>query len=431
MTIEKPIDFAHVWLINATEEPIDIYVNYAAEPTIANLKPCAVGPEFQVKGKDDTPYGMYTFSARAGDHPTADVLAAASIEFSEGRSFTAVLHYMPGLSHRFSVYENDFTPSDAPRLTVRHNARPPELRWRISPKDEKPEIPVDEREGSLLNGQWQVATNVVQNDYKLEVLLDGRVVAEHPDYEIEHEKDRTAYIVGDPSRSQGRESPQHYIFHQEFKLPRGTPPEAEVTPPAEPYSTLDTNQPIEFDCPAVEAIQTNQAAAVVSAVDPDGVITDIAIAGIYPDLGGVAIADNGVNPSPGIGRPASAIIEILDTVPPGEYEITVVTNLKSFGQRAVCAVLLTVYPVTLDRIRTLIDNYVQLGAIEVGLAAQLLEHLARAERNLLAGDDEEGCHDLKEAAALVASAKDKGIDVPAAEHLEREIKALRGNLGCG
>ena len=431
MTVEKPIDFAHVWLMNATEVPVDVYLNYAGQPKVTDLKGLGLGIEFQVKGRDDTPYGVYTFAARPKDRPNADVLAAASIGFSEGRSFTAVLHHMPDRSYRISVYENDFTPSDAPRMTVRHNARPLELTWRISPKDFKIEIPTDEREGTLPTGQWQVAENVVQNDYRFEVFLDGQLVAEHPDFELEHEKDRAAYIVGDPYPTDDTGTLQRFIVQQEFKLPRGAPPQPGVTAPAEPYSTSDQNLPIEFECPGVEVWQSNRASTTTSAVDPDGVVTDLSITGIYPDVGGIVIPDHGVSEATDIGAPATAAIEVLDNVPPGEYEVTVVANKESLGQRATCSVLVTVIPITIDRIRTLIDQYVQSGALEVGVAGALLQHLGRAEENLGAGDEEEGCQDLKDALALVGSAKNKGIDGPAAEHLERELKALRANLGCG
>ena len=431
MTVEKPADFAHVWLMNATEEPVDVYLNYADEPKVTDLKGLGLGIEFQVKGKDDTPYGVYTFSVRPKDQRGAAVLAASSIDFSEGRSFTAILHPMPDGSYRVSVYENDFTPSDAPRMTVRHTARPGVLTWRISPKDFKIEIPVDEREGTLRSGQWQVATNIVQNDYGLEVFLGGELVAQHPDFEIEHEKDRTAYLVGDPYPTDDPGTLTRFIVQQEFKLPRGAPPEAEVTPPAEPYSTGDHNLLIECHCSGIEVWQTNRASKGLSAVDPDGIVTDLSITDVVPYTGGIVIPDHGVIPSPEVGGTATAVVEVSDNVPPGHYEVTVTTNMRSLGQRAKCSVPVTVSPITIGRLRSLVDDYVQSGAMEAGVAGAILESLDRAEQNLATGNDVMACGDLKEALALVGSAKDKGIHVPAAEHLDREIKALRANLGCG
>jgi hypothetical protein len=166
-------------------------------------------------------------------------------------------------------------------------------------------------------------------------------------------------------------------------------------------------------------------------VDPDGIVTDLSITDVVPYTGGIMIPDHGVNPSPEVGGTATAVVEVTDNVPPGHYEVTVTTNLRSLGQRVRCSVPVTVIPITIGRLRSIVDEYVQSGAMEVGVAGAILESLDRAEQNHAAGNDVAACADLKEALAMVGAAKEKGIDVPAAEHLEREIKALRANLGCG
>lgn len=112
-TVEKPIDSAHVWLVNATEEPVDVYVNYRDQPALTDLHGLEIGPQLEVKGRDGTPYGVYTFSFRPKDQPTAEVLASASVDVSVGSSFTAALHQLPDRSHRVSIYENYFTPPTA------------------------------------------------------------------------------------------------------------------------------------------------------------------------------------------------------------------------------------------------------------------------------------------------------------------------------
>lgn len=431
MTVEKPIGSAHVWLINATEEPVDVYVNYSEQPAITDLKGLEVGTEFQVKGKDATPYGVYTFSARPKDRTTSDALASASIDFSEGRSFTAVLHHLPDRRHQMSVYENDFTPSDAPRMTVRHNARPEQLTWRIAPKEPKVEIPHDMREGTLSNGEWQVATHVVQNDYRFEVFMKDQLVAEHTDLELEHEKDTTVYIVGDPYPTAVTGTLGRFIIEQEFKLPRGAPPAARVTQPAPPYSTGDHNLPIAFECPPFELWQTNRASPLVSAVDPDGVITDISIAGINPNVGGISIPDHGVTPATSIGGQATARLEVLGDVPAGSYEITLVTNNKSLGQRSTCVLAGEVLPITIERLRRVTAEYEQAGEIEADVSAALMSSLERAEQSVDSGNLDQACQAMKDAAALVGAEKDKAIGVAAAEHLEREISAYRSSLECG
>lgn len=431
MTIEKPTDMAHVWLANGTETPIDVYINYSEHPRITDVKALRVDTEYQVKGKDDTPYGTYTFSARAKDRPRSQVLAAVSIDFSEGRSFTAVFHQAPDHQHRFSVYENDFTPSDTPRMTVRHTARPPQLTWWLTPKDFKSDVPSDDREGTLSNGQWQVATNVIENDYVFEVLINGHVVAEHPDLELEHEKDRTVYVVGDPYPTADTRILRRFLLVQEFQLPPGARPPSAVTPPAEPYATTDRNDPIVFDCQGLTLWQTNRASTGVSAIDPDGVITDLALAHVNPHVGGILIPDHGVTPASSIGGQAVATVDVLGDVPPGDYAVTIVTNMKSQGERATCTLSVTVLAITIERVLDVAAQYEQAGLIDGNAHAVLVSSLEQAEQELNLGQLYQFCQHLKDALALVSSEKNKGIAMEAAEHLERELHALRAEHGCG
>lgn len=431
MTVEKPIDLASVWFGNGTEEPVDVYVNYSTQPALTDIKPLALGPEFQVKGKDDSPYGTYTFSARAASRPHSPVLAAVSLDLTEGRSFTVMFHQRPDRTHRFSAYENDFTASDAPRMTVRHTARPAVLTWRIEPKEFKIEIPRDEREGTLGNGQWQVATNVVQNDYRLEVLLNGELVAEHPDLELEHEKDRTVYIVGDPYPTSVTGTLRRFVLEQEFKLPRGAPPPAEVTPPQAPDAVADQNVPILFDCQDLELWETSTASTVVRAVDPDGVITDLFLESVEPAVGGIFIPDHGVTPAPAIGAAASATLLVLRDVPRGEYDVSIVANTRSYGERARCTLRVVVVAVTIEHLRDVAAQYEASGSMDASVQAALASLFQQAEQSLSEGAVADACGQLKDAAALVASEKNEGVAVAAAEDLERQLAAFRSGLGCG
>jgi hypothetical protein len=342
-----------------------------------------------------------------------------------------MFHERPDRTHRLSAYENDFTPSDAPRMTVRHTARPALLTWRIEPKEFKIEIPRDEREGTLANGQWQAATNVVQNDYRLEVLLNGELVAEHPDLELEHEKDRTVYIVGDPYPTPVAGTLRRFVLEQEFQLPRGAPPPAEVTPPQAPDAIADQNAPILFDCQDLELWETSAASTVVHAVDPDGVITDLFLESVEPAAGGIFIPDHGVTPAPAIGAAASATLLVLRDVPRGEYEVSIVANSRSFGERARCPLRVKVKAITIERLRDVAAQYEASGSIDATVYAELAELLQQAEQSLSGGAVADACGQLKDAGALVASEKNKGVEVPAAEDLERQIAAFRSGLGCG
>lgn len=432
MTVEKPLDTAHVWMVNAIDQPVDVYINYAAQPTITDVKSLELGPQFKVQGKDSTPYGTYTFSARPKADPTAPILATVSIVFAKGWSFTAILHFTSTGGRQFSVYENDFSASGGTsgRMTVRHTARPPQIAWRIAPKDAKPEIPLDERDGTLMNSQWQVATNVVQNNYLFEVLVNGAVVAMHPDLELEHEKDRSVYVVGDPQPTTDPLVLRRHVIEQEFQLPPGPTEPGQVTVPAEPVWTTDENAPIEFSCEPLELWQTNATSTQVSAVDPDGVVTNLSIDHVAPAAGGIRMA-GAVTPASSIGGQALRTVEVLKDVSAGTYAVTIVANRGSMGHHATCIQAITVKPITIARLQDQAAFHQASGDIQDGFADTLQVVLAQAQQHLDAGEAGLACQKLKDFLALIGSEKDKAITVPAHDHLERETKAFRSALGCG
>lgn len=432
MTVEKPLNTAHVWMVNAIDQPVDVYVNYAAQPTITDVKSLELGPQFKVQGKDSTPYGTYTFSIRPKANPAAPVLAVASIAFEKGRSFTAILHFTSVGGQQLSVYENNFSESGgiSGRMTVRHTARPPQIAWRIAPKDVKPEIPVDERDGSLMNSQYQVATNVVQNNYLFEVLVDGAVVAMHPDLELEHEKDRSVYVVGDPQPTTDPVVLRRHVIEQEFQLPPGPAEPGQVTIPADPVWTTDENAPIEFSCEPLELWQTNATSTQISAVDPDGVVTNLSIDHVAPAAGGIRMA-GAVTPAPSIGGQALRTVEVLKDVPAGEYAVIIVANRGSMGHHATCILSITVKPITIARLQNQIAFYQASGDIQDDFADTLQALLTQVQQHLDTGETGMACQKLKDFLALIGSEKDKAITVPAHDHLERETKALRSDLGCG
>jgi hypothetical protein len=429
MTVEQPLNSAHVWWVNATSQPVDIYVNHADQPALTDVKSLEIGPQFKVVGKDSTPYGTYTFSARPKADPSAPALAAVSVAFEKGKSFSAVLQNTPSGGHQISVYENDFSASGGTsgRMTVRHNARPPQIAWRIRPKELKPEIPVDPRAGTLMTSRWQVATDVVQNDYRFEALVDGTVVAVHPNLALEHEKDRTVYVVGDPKPT----TLQRHVLQQEFQLPPGPAQPGEVTPPADPIWTTDENAAIVFTCEPLELWQTNPASIQITAVDPDGVVTNLSIDRVDPDGAHIVIAGNGAIPAPGVGGEARATVEVLTDVPTGDYDVTIVANRGSLGHRATCSLPVTVKPITIARLRSQVDQYDASGDFQAPVAHSLRGILVQAQQHLDGGDTAQACARLKDFLTLLASEKGKGVTQAAHDNLERETKALRTVLGCG
>jgi hypothetical protein len=428
-TIEKPTDGAVMRMTNATDQAVDIYVNHAESPTMTDVKALSIGPEFQVKGQGDTPYGTYTFTARPKAQPGAPVIAAASVRFTEGASVSAVLHGTPAGGHQIAIYADDFSPTGAALLTVRNNSRAQQISWRIAPKDVNPSIPYDERQGTLGNGQSQVAIDVTQNDYVLEFLIDGQVVGRHPDVELEHEKNRVLTLVGDPQPSADPSVLRRHVLEQEFQVPLGPAQPDEVTPPADPLSTTDENAPLELDCAPVSVWQTNPAGVQISAIDPDGVVTNLAVDRIDPPVGGIGVSL--VTASPAIGEAALATLVVGGDVPAGSFAVRIVVNRGSLGHQATCTLAVTVNAITIPRLRDLIGAFRASGDIRDDIADQLLVLLDQAEQQLAQGATAQACQTLKDVAAGVASEKGKAIAQPAGERLERETKALRSNAGCG
>jgi hypothetical protein len=428
-TVEPPTDAAVVRMINATETAVDIYVNHAPSPTITDVKPLSIGPEFEVKDSSDRPYGTYTFSARPKGDPAAPVIASASVAASEGRYFSAVLQPTPSGVAQIAVYEEPFTPTGAALLTVRHNAALGPVTWRIHPKDPGNGIPADTREGTLGNGQWQAAIDVTPNDYVLEFLSGGQVVARHPDVELEHEKNRVLTLVGWPVATDDPNVLRRHLLEEEYQVPLGPSLPDEVTAPSGPLTTTDDNAPLVFSCPAVEVWQANAATAQVGVVDPDGVVGSLAVDAIVPQTGGIGIRD--VLVAGAVGESATATIEVKSDVPAGEYAVTVIANRGTFGHQAGCVVSVTVKAITIGRLRDQVNTHTAAGDIQSGTAGVLHEHLDAAEQQLAAGQQAQGCETLKTLTATLGSEKGKTISAQVAEQLEREANALRATLGCG
>lgn len=430
MTVERPVDRGEVWMVNATMGDVGFYVNHHTRS--ADVDALKIGPELQVNGDDTRPYGVYSISARWKDRPDLPALAAASVDVEPTQSFDAVLHHNPAGGYRISIYENLFSPpSDAPGLIVRHVAGAPHVTWRFRPKDVKPEIPVDTREGELAVGEWQMATAVVQNDYWFEVLVDGVVVALHPDLELEHEKTTVVHVAGNLAPDIDPDSRSAALLEQELQIAPGPNPPATVTPPAGPVTSTDDNEPIVMTCAGVTTWQTHPTASQVTAVDPDGRVTDLSIVDIAPDLGDIAIRDHGVIPAMAIGDAATANVEIGGDLPHGHYDVTVTANREGLGDRATCQLEVEVRPISLARLEQVVDEHTMAAVIDPALSELLIRLLKDARIELDDGDVVSACEYLKEVVAQVNNQKGKAITEVAANQLDREAKALRADLGCG
>ena len=433
MTVEQPIDTAHVWFINAVDYfPIDIYVNGAEQPTLTDAKPLKIGPQFEADGSAGKPFQTYGFQVRKKDDPSRGqpaegVLAQASVDLQRGRSFTAVFHAGDApYTYALSIFANDFRASGNGRLEVRNTAYPKTMTWTIEPKPgADPAIPFEQRTGTLARGQWQQATEMVENDYRLEFRVGGQLYAFNKDLEIEAEKMLATYFIGNPDPATTELNDlEDYLLVQEFKLPPGPTLQKTVTEPAEAFARTNTNQPVAFDLPDLAGFESNPISGRLTATDPDGYVTNLAIVGVAPDLGSIRIPDNGVSPSEEIGDPATAIVCVDGDTPAGCYDIRVRANPQSLAETATVTLKLEVKPVTAERLSTLVADYRVQDRIQDPFAAELqtlTDEIAAAVANQTLALAQER---LKTFAGRAESQAGAGVEEQASKDLAREAMAM-------
>ncbi|MBK1667755.1 hypothetical protein CKO28_06875 [Rhodovibrio sodomensis] len=433
MTVEQPINTAQVWFVNAVDYfPIDVFINGSDQPTLTDVSSLEIGSVFEADGTAGRPFQTYAFKIRRKDDPSRGqpdigVLAEASVDLRRGLSFTAVFHAGDApYTYQLSVFANDFRASGNGRLEVRHTAFPKNMTWTIEPKPgADPQIPFDQRSGALERGQWQQATELVENDYRLEVRVDGQLYAFNKDLEIEAEKMLATYFVGNPEPATTELNDlENYLLVQEFKLPPGPTLQKVVTAPAPAFTQTNTNQPVSFDLPELIGFESNIISGEITATDPDGYVTNLAIVGIRPDFGSIRIPDNGVTPSETIGDPATAIVCVGGDTPAGCYDIHVRSNPQSLADTADVTLKLEVKPVTAQRLSLLVENFRVQARIEAGFAQELqslTDEIATAVANDALALAQER---LTTFAGRVESEAGAAVEEQASKNLSREAKAM-------
>ena len=435
---------SEIFILNATARPVDVYVNYERSPTISDPKPLVgefankdeLSPTvFVVDGTPSRPYGTYTFTVRPKGSPDGEILASASIALEQGRSFTGAFQPRAGGGHRLAIYENDLSPASSARLTVRNASGRP-VTWRIAPNGEAPHVPRDERTGALADGDWQIARDMVDNDYRIEFFVDGRLAATHPDIDIAVGKNHVVWVMGnvvteDPGPGADKDILQRPVVYEELEFDPGPADPRIVSAPAPPLSSADDNAPVEFSCEPVEIWETTETSTSISAVDPDGMVTNLSIDGVEPKMGGIEIASDSVRPSPAIGEPASAVVRFKGDIPAGEYVVSVAANRGSLAHQAVCAMHVTVRPVTAARLGDEVQRYEAARDIAPPVADALDVTLRAARRHLADGDVEGVCHARKEFESQIGSEKGKAVSDVATDRLTAQAKAFGSRFGCG
>lgn len=436
---ERLFNSAEIYFINATARTVDVYANYLAQPTISDPKPLILSPTrddldppvLVVKDDYSSPFGVYTFSIRLKGDIGGEVLAAVSINLQRTHSYSAVFHELEPGDFQLSVYENDLTDGALARMMVIHAAMPEEITWQLRPNGEDPRIPPDERSGTLRQGEWQTAANIIDNDYIIEIFVDDQLVARNSDLDLAKEKTFVVIVYGDPQPATNEELLLRPMTYLELEFDPGEPEPSEISSPTPPLSISDTNAPVAFMCEPIEVWQTNESSTIVTATDPDGVVRNLSIDLVEPHVGGIDILGGNFTPSLAIGRPATAEVTLKADIPHGIYTIVIGANRGTFAQQATCSFEVLVMPITIDRLRAVVDGYRQSVDIELDMADALLALLDGAEEHLRAGNTQQGCQYLKDILTLIGAEKGKAVSDVAHDHVERETKALRGDLGCG
>lgn len=432
MTVEKPATTCNVWLVNGTDIPVDFYLNDAPEPEETDIKALSIGPEVIVDGTLARPFQVYSFQARAKDDLGGPILAAASADLQEGEVFAAVFHYDGAGGYAMSIFRTDFSASSESRLEVRNVSDAKFAEWQLFPKQSAdPRIPPDERMGGLGVGQYQQATEIIENDYVLEGRVDGRLVARLPDFELEANKMIVAYLVGVPEPTNSPGHLKRHWLEQEIQIPTGIAKPEETRAPQTAYSTSDTNEPVLVECSDTEVFETNPVEMPITATDPDGFVNSVLLLGVEPDVGAAEIPDNSFERSSAVGEPASASVALGGDFPPGNYDVDVAFNDQTIADQARCTGKLTVKPVTIDRLRSEVDRYQVEGDLSSQLGTDLRSQLTEADNQLESGELAEACLTLEQFVTTALDASGSGITDPAAKAIERETGALRARLGCG
>lgn len=438
---ERLDDSGEIFVVNATDRSVDIYVNGGPDPTISDPTPLAGGSAHSdeltpdvlvVRDEPARPYGMTTLAARPKGQPDAPVMAAASIDLRQGRSYTGIFHEVAEDEFQISIYENDLQAGGDARIRLINAAVGEVVTWRLEPNGENPEIPVDVRTGELAPGEWQQCDGVVDNDYRVEFYVDGQTVGRHHDIDLAVEKFFIVCLIGTlvPSDDDNILEPKIVFIELEFDTGPARPPS--TTAPAPPLASTDTNQPIVFSCTPVEVMETDEATTTVTARDPDGVIVSLAITAIDPPVGGIEILDGAVTPSSAIGEPATAVVRLKDDLPPGSYDVTIEANLDSLAQHGACVLVVTVQAATVE---SLIDQVTELQeeACEISFdaAADLLTLLGQAADHEAAGDLAATCATLQQVLDEIGDGAGETMTVAAADALTESVKAARTGLDCG
>lgn len=410
---------AQLAIVNATGEPIDVYLNGISQPQETGIMPRTVGPTILIDGTLERPFQVYTVQIREREDIGGPILAEASINMVDGEAYTAVFRTDGQGGMKLSIFPIDFAETDQSRLQVVQVSSLDTVFWKALAKQGN-----DDRKGTLARGEFQIAKELRPAAYTLRAESGGNIVAELKDVTLDSSRMRIAYLVGEPAPACRKEKLSRFWITQEVLLPSGSGGAASTTPPARAISDTDTNKPIEVDFPDLELVETNSGQMNFQATDPDGFIQQIELLRAVPDLGSIALPPLSISTSASKGAPAEASVDVGGDLPYGSYWVTLRLNNATFAEPKRATARIDVLPVTVDRLRSEISRHRANGDVSTALAADFLGLLDEADQQITADNFVDASVTLQEYVDLAAQKSGGAIPTAVATDIEREGRAL-------
>jgi predicted extracellular nuclease len=189
------------------------------------------------------------------------------------------------------------------------------------------------------------------------------------------------------------------------------------------------NAAVSITCPAdVTTTQGLAATAALSATDPDGTVTSLAVTSVTPaDPGTITIT--GVTTASTAGGTATGSLSVSPSTPVGSFSVTVeAANDDATAQTAACDIGVTVSPATVDSLRALLRAMATAGDMPPAKTSLLLQRLDRVDAALAAGRTADATAQLRAFGNQVAGFSPRWLSADTAAALIRETALVASSL---
>jgi hypothetical protein len=189
------------------------------------------------------------------------------------------------------------------------------------------------------------------------------------------------------------------------------------------------NQPVAVSCPSsVETTQGIPGTADVSATDPDGSVTSLAVTSVTPgDPGTISVV--AVTAASAAGGTATGTLSVSPSTPVGSYTVTVeAVNDDASPQSGTCDVTVTVSPPTIDSLHSLVGSMADAGDVAPAKAPLLQQRLDRIEAAVAAGRTADAAAQLRAFVNQVNGLSPRWVSAVAASLLAQRAAAVASSL---